>query len=1261
MGKVEKRTQRLHAGAVSQLQERAEAQLEVGRCLLTSTGWPTARCGEASERVRHVGSACVRPPSARRESDACLGRVAPCARCDGGRRRVVTARSQKRTQMDVDQAPCVDADADDVPAVSTSDDVRPLVLLDDSPAFADDDAVAAHCDDDVQVEPPQRQELPCPGVRPAGTTPRKEDSKLSRRQRLNLLDGGSASSSEDTGDEVYAAHVAALRKQGLYFQPVADDYADGTLRRSARRSARPEAGFGAESGDSDLDAAAGEAGRSSWYARVADTERHWRGATVERVAPSSVSEETLRIHGFAIPYLISDGTAHGTSAALQLGMRLPPASLTVADVADGVGHEVAIPTIDVATQRDGPRMTVAQFAAYWEQRGRATTRRRGKLLNCVSLSLAGTALAEWVEPPAVVRSLDLLAEVWPQAAPQPGDGDVAQAAARPEVLLYALMSPGGSFTDCHVDFGGSSVWYHLLSGTKVFLLAPPTEGNLAAFQAWASSPAQARTYLMDSLSWVHRAQVGPGDTLLIPGGWIHCVSTPSDAIALGGNFLHLLNLRVACRVADIELQLGVPPQARFPGFAHAMWYFASKFGTDGTATKNPWVQRSALAVLRALRAWRQEGPGSVHAPPPDLEHCVDDVIAQLEGATKSAATLDDDETAEAEARLQAAAQAGGLGAQLTLRGGDAVRTRVSVLRGGRRGERWATGVLVAFDPASRCFDVVFDGKKGQQGGEDSSQGERLALHECTLRDPDGTNSHARPAARLLRVTRPPRRTLDASPVAAAAPAPAAPTAWWEIGSTVWRHWPDDGGWFKALVVSHDAAKGQWELVYDRGSEIEETEWADLTEMGPDELCKRRPPHLRAAPPPRRQAAPAGGVSAPSPDDSSSSDDAASDSGDGGDAPDDEPRPVKRHAAPPRPRPRGGLGMGGPRTAAVRPPPAPSPATAPPAAVAAQAVVPARATVSALMRQGLRQEALALATAHGSHTPGATEKTAPQHISDAQSLSPALRAFLTDSARVDMPATGTMQWAAVMKHVLDYVRTHALRHGGGGAVRCDAPLELLLGKSTVAAAELSTLVRRHFGVAVNLKPRARMISEPFAWPQLPLPPPPPPPPPRLPPQYHPSPFLSAIVQAEYPLPAYVAALPPPPAPPPLRPVVHSDWDDLAEWVPPSVQHPQQHSQQYQPASPLQQQVQWPQAPEMWGAYPPAAYPPAHMQMGHGPLPTHGGPPGMFMAPQPPQQQQQMYQPMPGFMPPPPMPHGMMLPHGYLQGPWHGVPPPQPQWR
>ena len=39
-----------------------------------------------------------------------------------------------------------------------------------------------------------------------------------------------------------------------------------------------------------------------------------------------------------------------------------------------------------------------------------------------------------------------------------------------QVLLYALMSPQDAYTDFHVDFGGSSVWYHIISGRKVIFL-----------------------------------------------------------------------------------------------------------------------------------------------------------------------------------------------------------------------------------------------------------------------------------------------------------------------------------------------------------------------------------------------------------------------------------------------------------------------------------------------------------------------------------------------------------------------------------------------------------------------------------------------------------------------------------------------------------------------------------------------------------------------------------------------------------------------
>jgi hypothetical protein len=38
---------------------------------------------------------------------------------------------------------------------------------------------------------------------------------------------------------------------------------------------------------------------------------------------------------------------------------------------------------------------------------------------------------------------------------------------KPRVSMFCLVSMADSFTDFHVDFGGSSVWYHVLSGRKV--------------------------------------------------------------------------------------------------------------------------------------------------------------------------------------------------------------------------------------------------------------------------------------------------------------------------------------------------------------------------------------------------------------------------------------------------------------------------------------------------------------------------------------------------------------------------------------------------------------------------------------------------------------------------------------------------------------------------------------------------------------------------------------------------------------------------
>uniref|UniRef100_A0A8V5GWB1 Uncharacterized protein n=1 Tax=Melopsittacus undulatus TaxID=13146 RepID=A0A8V5GWB1_MELUD len=111
------------------------------------------------------------------------------------------------------------------------------------------------------------------------------------------------------------------------------------------------------------------------------------------------------------------------------------------------------------------------------------------------------------------------------------------------------MGARDSFTDFHMDCGGTSVWYHVLRGEKIFYLARPTAANLALFEAWSSSRNQAELFFGDQVDRCYRCPLRQGQTLFIPTGWIHAVLTPVDCLAFGGNFLHSLNI-------DMQLKWG---------------------------------------------------------------------------------------------------------------------------------------------------------------------------------------------------------------------------------------------------------------------------------------------------------------------------------------------------------------------------------------------------------------------------------------------------------------------------------------------------------------------------------------------------------------------------------------------------------------------------------------------------------------------------------------------------------------------------------
>ncbi|VDO27381.1 unnamed protein product [Haemonchus placei] len=102
----------------------------------------------------------------------------------------------------------------------------------------------------------------------------------------------------------------------------------------------------------------------------------------------------------------------------------------------------------------------------------------------------------------------------------------------------------GSYTDFHIDFGGSSVWYHIYEGQKVFYIVEPIDEYLDLFEQYQRSENRTEVFFGDLLpkGALRRVFIDAGETLMIPSGWIHAVYTPVDSLVFGGNFLHALNV-----------------------------------------------------------------------------------------------------------------------------------------------------------------------------------------------------------------------------------------------------------------------------------------------------------------------------------------------------------------------------------------------------------------------------------------------------------------------------------------------------------------------------------------------------------------------------------------------------------------------------------------------------------------------------------------------------------------------------------------------
>ncbi|KAJ8610375.1 hypothetical protein CTAYLR_003879 [Chrysophaeum taylorii] len=317
-----------------------------------------------------------------------------------------------------------------------------------------------------------------------------------------------------------------------------------------------------------------------------------RSGVVEKEA-AWLTAEALRSEGFEAPIVMRGRPP---------GLEVPP-QCTVADVCRGVGKDATVEVLDVAEQDTAGKWRLEDWATYWKSD-------RARAYNVITLEISNTRLGARVRAPDAVRELDWTTTVGPErgawvpvrpvevaeeaeedpesTTTTPKKRRLARAKkrkimdeslrrGRPTVQKYCLMSVAGCYTDFHVDFGGTSVWYHVSRGAKVFYVAPPTPQNLYDFEQWSRSPSQTTELLPERFlprREISRIELAAGDTLLLPSGWIHAVATPTDSVVFGGNWLHHLAASRQLEISALEDRLGVSGEARMPFFDATLWFVA---------------------------------------------------------------------------------------------------------------------------------------------------------------------------------------------------------------------------------------------------------------------------------------------------------------------------------------------------------------------------------------------------------------------------------------------------------------------------------------------------------------------------------------------------------------------------------------------------------------------------------------------------------------------------------------------------------------
>ncbi|PRD23969.1 UNVERIFIED_CONTAM: kdm7a [Trichonephila clavipes] len=351
---------------------------------------------------------------------------------------------------------------------------------------------------------------------------------------------------------------------------------------------------------------------------------------------SHADDIVIRLRGpqLSLPYLIQNGFNYPilVDSTVGLGLQMPSDSFTVSDVMDYIGPNFPLDVIDVARQ-ENIRMPMSEWVEYFNSPV------RNKVYNVISLEFSKTRLSDLVKPPSIVQKLSWVENYWPK-------NSETHTPYCPQVMKYCLMSAQDSYTDFHIDFGGTSVWYHILRfcknnyfkgkkfemkclfidkwkmdfgrerffiflGEKIFFLIQPTPANLALYEHWMASSNQSETFFGDQVDVCYQMTLTQGQTLFIPTGWIHAVLTPDDSLVFGGNFLHSLNIPVQLHIHEMEKRINTPEKYKFPTFETVHWFAAPNILEqlrDNNVSKRElsYLVTGAKALVSVLKIWSSD-------------------------------------------------------------------------------------------------------------------------------------------------------------------------------------------------------------------------------------------------------------------------------------------------------------------------------------------------------------------------------------------------------------------------------------------------------------------------------------------------------------------------------------------------------------------------------------------------------------------------------------------------------------------------------